>query len=311
MFRVESSRLGVTAINSSFLPDFLHRHQLPANYIETVQRWFIPLTEELSLKQKVLNRTLMVGVNGCQGSGKSTLVDFVAEYLSRQEGLSVVVLSLDDFYYSTEKRNQLADSIHPLLRTRGVPGTHDVNLIELVLSQLTKASGEVKLPRFNKAIDNPAPESKWPVVNTPVDIVLFEGWSWGVNAQDDSDLSEPQNGLEREQDQKGRWRRYVNEQIGRYYEPLYAQMDHWVMLKAPSFDQVFQWRLEQEQKLSRKSSGRDSSGVMDEAQVANFVQFFERLTQHALRDLPARCDQVFSLDETRAIVSGKSLPSEN
>ena len=154
MLRVESSCLGVTAINSSFLPDFLHRHQLPASYIETVQRWFIPLTEELRLKQKVLNRTLMVGVNGCQGSGKSTLVDFVAEYLSRQEGLSVAVLSLDDFYYSTEKRNQLAESIHPLLRTRGVPGTHDVNLIELVLSQLSKASGEVKLPRFNKAIDN-------------------------------------------------------------------------------------------------------------------------------------------------------------
>ena len=63
MFRVESSRLGVTAINSSFLPDFLHRHQLPASYIETVQRWFIPLTEELSLKQKVLKRTLLVGVN--------------------------------------------------------------------------------------------------------------------------------------------------------------------------------------------------------------------------------------------------------
>lgn len=277
---------------------FLTEHQLPDSYRTTALKWFIPLAEEIAEHQKGAPHPFFVGVNGCQGSGKSTLCDFLVHYFTSQN-LTAVTVSLDDFYLSKQHRLELGESVHPLLKTRGVPGTHNTRLANDTFTALGKA-GNVALPRFNKAIDDPFPADKWPVIQAPVDIVLMEGWCWGVDAQDEKALCEPANTLEAEEDPDGTWRRFVNDKIVSEYESLYDFMQYWVMLKGPSFEHVYKWRCEQEHKLAMKT-GKTGDGIMTDAQILRFIQHYQRLTEHAFATLPAKCNQVFELDENRII----------
>lgn len=223
-------------------------------------------------------------------------------YLESEAHLNCAVLSLDDFYLDQEARQQLAASIHPLLATRGVPGTHDTQLMEQTLSAL-KAGKPTLLPRFNKATDNPYPKDQWPQVTQPVDVVLMEGWCWGVPFQSESELIKAVNSLERRKDPQGLWRRYVNQQLQDAYQPLFELADIRLMLKAPSFDCVMQWRLEQEQKLAQKlNSSDDDSGVMSAEQIKHFISYFQRLTEHSLAHQPILSDVVWQLDPARRIL---------
>jgi len=281
---------------------FINQHQLPEDFIAVAKANFVPLAEKIIQQQKKQQAgPLFVGINGCQGSGKSTLSEFIHDYIHHHSTLNVIVLSLDDFYFPQEVRADLATRIHPLLKTRGVPGTHNTAHIQQIFSDLKQKKFPLHLPRFNKATDNPHPSEQWPEVEKTVDIVLFEGWCWGVEAQQDEQLIEPVNCLEKDSDPDLVWRSYVNQRLLEDYQPLYDQINLWVLLKAPSFSNVYQWRLEQETKLLQSATGNDRSGIMSEQQVLEFIQYYQRLTEHGLATLPERCDVVFHLTEERQI----------
>ncbi|MEW9796994.1 P-loop NTPase fold protein [Alteromonas sp. CYL-A6] len=284
------------------IPAFLATHRLPATYAAIAQHWFIPVAESIVRHQDSAKRPFVVGINGCQGSGKSTLAAFLAAYLSEHHGLSAVTVSLDDFYLAQTERNALAVKVHPLLATRGVPGTHNISLATSTFDRLGQY-GTTSLPRFNKAIDDPYPVTQWPVVNTPCDIVLFEGWCVGAPAQSDAALKTPVNALERDEDPLGIWRRFVNTQLATTYQSWFARIDYLLMLKAPSFRQVRTWREEQEHKLiaSLKERGESLSKTMSDDAIARFVQFYQRLTEHCLTELPSQCQQVLYLDDKRYV----------
>ncbi|GFD88890.1 kinase [Tenacibaculum sp. KUL152] len=278
---------------------FLATHQLPSSYAEIAQKWFTPLCERLLKHQEGASKPFVVGINGCQGSGKSTLTSFIEAFLTSVHGKRVVSLSIDDFYLDQSQRNALAIKVHPLLKTRGVPGTHDTTLALTTLRQLD--SGQpTALPRFNKATDNPQPKAQWPVVSESPDFVILEGWCVGVPAQSADDVKRPINHLEEVDDPLGIWRSFVNTELAGEYQALFNKIDYSVMLKAPSFDCVYQWRLEQEHKLAASVQGK-GAGIMSDEEVANFVQHYQRITEHALDCLPDRCDTVFILDSTRTI----------
>lgn len=284
------------------LSDFIKQHKLPEEFRLTVKEHYKPLADQFVSQFKISKNPYFVGINGCQGSGKSTLSDFIAEYLITQYQLNVVVMSLDDFYLSSEKRNKLADDIHPLLATRGVPGTHDVTALNHVLTQLSEHKTGFSIPKFNKATDEPLPESQWTSIKKPVDIILLEGWCWGVPPQTDEQLQIPINELELQHDVTGEWRSYVNQQLKIAYEPLYKKMDFWLALQAPSFDCVYQWRLEQEQKLQAKNISLSNSKVMSPAEVLNFTQYFQRLSLQGAGTISKHADAVFHLDYDRHII---------
>lgn len=246
----------------------------------------------------------VVGVNGAQGSGKTTLALRLKDQLARQYGLRAAVLSLDDLYLPRAARERLAAEVHPLLRTRGVPGTHDVGLGLRLLEELTRPGaaaepGATRIPVFVKALDDRAPEAQWRAVETPVDVVLFEGWCVGTPAQAEQELGEPVNALEALEDADGRWRRYVNRQLATAYAPLFARIDRLVFLQAPDFDSIFRWRMQQEQQnLEAARSAPGGAGVAaapSAEQLRRFIQHYERLTRHALAVLPARADAVAEL----------------
>ena len=110
---------------SDWLEPFLARERLPADYAEVVKGVGEPLAEDIA--SHVPAGGLVVGICGAQGSGKSTLTAVLRKLLEMR-GLRVASLSLDDLYLTRGERRELAARIHPLLATRGVPGTHDVEL---------------------------------------------------------------------------------------------------------------------------------------------------------------------------------------
>jgi D-glycerate 3-kinase len=290
--------------NDRNLHNFLKNNYLPLSFMETVDEWYMPLAERLSKHYASVGRTLLIGINGSQGSGKSTLAALLTQLLAENFGLKTIALSIDDFYLTRQSRLLLARQVHPLLETRGVPGTHDVSLMYATLKQLIRENSEVFIPRFDKSCDDRNPESEWGKVAAPFDIVIVEGWCLGTPAQTDEALRKPVNDLEAREDPDGSWRRYVNQQIKGRYQDVYRMMDIWIMLQAPTFDCVYQWRLEQEEKLADKlHQGEQENRVMTATQIKRFIQHYQRLTEYSLEQLPGRVHYLFRLDADRRIVS--------
>lgn len=240
----------------------------------------------------------IVGISGLQGTGKSTLAtQAVAVAVAR--GLRAAVLSLDDLYLDHDVRATLGRDVHPLLATRGPPGTHEVAL-GLAVFAAVRAGASVRLPRFDKLGDRRLPEHAWPEVG-PLDLLVFEGWCVGATAVDASALVEPLNALERDEDPDGTWRRWCNAALARDYPPLWAGPDALLFLQPPGFDIVPTWRWQQEQALQAAEPGRRG---MTRAEVDRFVQHYERVSRQALRTLPAIADRTVALDDARRLLHG-------
>ena len=286
---------------------WLAAERLPPAYAELAARYFAPLADRLAGLHSECGRPVLIGVNGSQGSGKSTGCAWLVQALRKEHGLSALALSLDDFYLTRAERAALATTVHPLLATRGVPGTHDIDLLRATLGHLMGQEGTtvVHVPRFDKASDDRAPAGRWDRIEAPVSVILLEGWCLGARPQPEEALTEPVNALEAEEDTDGRWRHYVNEALREAFLPLYEAVDCWVMLRAPSFECVYRWRLEQEHKLRARAG--TGTAVMSDDEVARFVQYFERLTRHCLAELPEHMDVIFSLDNDRRIISVEGL----
>lgn len=225
---------------------------------------------------------LLIGVQGAQGAGKTTRCRLWAEALTAR-GIDSLVLALDDFYLSRQSRQQLAATIHPLLASRGVPGSHDVARLERCLDQWRDQRWPLSLPSFDKSRDDCGSDRR---VDGPVQLVLLEGWCVGVPAEPDHALLQPLNPLEAEEDGSGLWRRYVNQQLGGPYRQLWQRLDGLISLEIPGFDWVARWRGQQEQELRQQHPEQG----MDEAALARFIAHFERLTRHALRVMPELAD---------------------
>ena len=243
---------------------------------------------------------LLIGVSGLQGSGKSTFARQLANAAAAR-GVSCGILSLDDFYLGRRTRQQLARDIHPLLATRGVPGTHDVDLLTATITELASASARspVALPRFDKGRDTRLPPSRWPRVTTPPQLILFEGWCVGLPPQAPDALTQAINALERMEDRDGVWRHWVNAQLGNAYARLWQRLDRLVVLEAPDFAVVTRWRDEQEDALRQRCAPQ----AMNAAALRRFLMHYERLSRHALRELPARADLRLLLRRDRTVLA--------
>jgi D-glycerate 3-kinase len=240
----------------------------------------------------------LAGLSGLQGSGKSRLAQQLAA-LANARGVPAVVLSLDDFYCGRRERARLAREVHPLLATRGVPGTHDIELLARTLAGLARANvrSPVLIPRFDKGADTRLPPSRWRRLTTAPRLILLEGWCVGIPAQFRGALARAINPLERDEDSDGRWRRWVNARLAAAYVPLWRRLDTLITLEAPTFAIVSHWREEQERALWQ----RRAPHAMDAAALARFLMHYERLSRHALRELPAHADLRIILRPDRSV----------
>lgn len=282
---------------------FLDRHRLTTDYLSTANRWFQPLIENFCMQYDAGQAPTVLGINGCQGSGKSTLADYLCCMIAERLDISTIALSLDDFYLTRAERSELASKVHPLLATRGVPGTHDVALAIDCIDSL-RAGNKTVITRFDKKIDDRVAADKPEVVTEPLGLIVLEGWCLGAQPQPELALSTPINSLEQVEDPDGIWRNYVNRALQGDYQRLFASIDQMIMLQAPSFETVHQWRVEQERKMVERvlEQGLDTPPeAMNEAQIQRFIQHFQRITEDVLRELPSRVDHLFELDQQRRI----------
>jgi len=272
---------------------FLQRNQLPDSYLAMAKEWFHPLLADISQRAQVSEGPQVVFINGSQGSGKSTLADYLCTSTAEQQGSQCVALSLDDFYLTREQRIELARDVHPLLATRGVPGTHDIPLAMATIKSLIMGQDETLITRFDKSIDDRYPVQDCLTLSGPVGLIILEGWCVGATPQSDEALETAINRLEQQEDTQGLWRAYSNNALAGTYQRLFEMADSLVMLRAPSFDSIFKWRLEQERKMSMP--------LMDEAEILRFIQHYQRLTEHCLLEIPKRADHLFQLNSERQI----------
>ncbi len=244
-------------------------------------------------RQTVAHSPLVIGICGAQASGKSTLAAAVVAVLEA-DGIAAATLSLDDLYLTRAERAVLARDVHQLFATRGPPGTHDIALGLATLDAL--AHGEpAPLPRFDKAADDRLPRENWPRPPHDCQVLLFEGWCVGARPQTPDALARPVNALERDEDPQAIWRTHANAALAGDYQRLFARIDRLVLLAAPDWDVVGQWREEAEAKLRATAPG-----AMDEREVRRFVQLYERLSRHIVTEMPARADLLVALDRHRS-----------
>lgn len=288
----------MSASDPDWLSDFMRDERLDAGFAEIFRRLHHPLAQRIGAAARAHGRRgFVAGLSGPQGAGKSTLMAAVARLLE-DEGLKVAVLSLDDLYLTRAERLVLAREVHPLLATRGPPGTHDVTLGLSVLDGLA-GQGAIALPRFDKAADDRAPSEAWPVFDGPAGVVLLEGWCLGARPQGSAALAAPVNTLERDEDPDGAWRGYIDGALAGPYRDLFARIDWLAVLTAPDFATVRAWRRQQEAKLQATLAARGERGGLDPAALERFLDHYERLTAWCAKDLPALADLHMALDAAR------------
>jgi len=252
-----------------------------------------PATLVTRLLDDALPGVRILGLSGLQGSGKSTLAAQLVSAAAAR-GLRALALSLDDLYLDLSEREALAREVHPLLITRGPPGTHDVALACALLDAL-RAGARVEVPRFDKLTDR---RSHF-ITAEAIDLVIFEGWCVGVSPEPDAALTPPLNALERIEDPDARWRRWCNQALARDYPRLWQRLERLVFLQPPGFGIVREWRWQQQQALHARHPAHPP---MPRHALDRFIQHYERVSRHALRTLPARADDIVRLDASRRVM---------
>ena len=255
-----------------------------AEKIKSLKKIYIPISFWIENKYKKKGETLILGFSGGQGSGKTTATGILKIILKKFFKRRIHVSSIDDFYKTLVDRNKISNKIHPLLKTRGVPGTHDINLVKNFFNIIRKKKfKKIKLPKFEKAMDNRLGKKYWFNIKQKPEIIILEGWCVGARPQPNSLIKRPINILEKYEDKDLKWRQYVNEKIKKEYKKLFVMIDHLIFMKIPNFKVVFKWRLQQEKKLKKNS--HSNKKIMSYNEIKRFIMFYERITLQMMKDL--------------------------
>ena len=266
-----------------------------------IKNFLIPICFWIA-KKADNKKPYFVGLAGGQGTGKTTISSILKIILEKYFKLKVFKISIDDFYKTRKERIALSKKVHPMLLTRGVPGTHDINMmLDFFKKSKSKKFKKLNLPNFNKAIDDRFPKNKWNTINKRPDVIIFEGWCVGARAETNKTLKKSVNSMEKANDQKLVWRKYVNQQLKTKYKKLYSQLNCMIYLKAKNFSLLQKWRLKQEHKLWLKTKKKANHKIMSKGDVINFMQTYQRITQNMFKNMPKYSSIILNLNSNHQI----------
>ncbi|KAI5949794.1 hypothetical protein KGF57_004617 [Candida theae] len=208
-------------------------------------------------------KPLTVGVSGPQGSGKTYLASHLTQTLrDNYPKLRFIQFSVDDFYLKRSEQEKVtqeaAQDDNKLLFGRGLPGTHDLSLLQSVLHRICNNYKNdwvpVTIPFYDKSAfgglgDRSSTEGC--TLNEPVDVVICEGWFNGFMPLDQNLLSiryftSPVDSILQ------RHRLYqlqdINLRLSKY-SSIWEMFTHFVILQTDTVENVYKWRIEQEHAL--------------------------------------------------------------
>jgi len=267
-----------------------------------IKKYLIPVSCWISKKCKTT--PYFIGLAGGQGSGKTTISSILKIILTKYFKLNVFKISIDDLYKTRKDRISLSKKIHPMLLTRGVPGTHDINIMIKFFENLkNKKFKKLKLPKFDKSIDDRRSKKFWYTINKRPDVIILEGWCVGAKSENNKSLKRNVNSLEKTNDKMMIWRKFVNNNLKNSYKNLFSQINCLIYLKAKNFKLLQQWRLKQEKKLLIKSKQKKNSKIMNKAAVINFMQTYQRITQNMFKYAPKYSSIILNLNSNHQINS--------
>ena len=268
--------------------------------IKSLKKIYIPLTFWIENKYKEKGKILFLGFSGGQGTGKTTTTGILKIILNKYFKRKVQVISIDNFYKTEKERNKMSNTIAPLFKTRGVPGTHDINLINKFFNLIKrKKFKRFKIPKFEKSLDDRLKRKYWLTINQKPEIVILEGWCVGAKPQTKSLIKKPVNTLEQSEDKKLIWRKYVNERLRKEYKKIFSRLDHLIFMKIPNFNMVFKWRLLQESKLRKKTYSNKK--IMSYNEIKRFIMFYERITLQMTKDLSKSASVVMMMKKSHEV----------
>ena len=267
-----------------------------------IKKYLIPVSCWISKKCKTT--PYFIGLAGGQGTGKTTISSILKIILTKYFKLNVFKISIDDLYKTRKDRMSLSKKIHPMLLTRGVPGTHDINIMIKFFENLkNKKFKKLKLPTFDKSIDDRRSKKFWYTINNRPDVIILEGWCVGAKSENNKSLKRNVNSLEKTNDKMMIWRKFVNNNLKNSYKNLFSQINCLIYLKAKNFKLLQQWRLKQEKKLLIKSKQKKNSKIMNKAAVINFMQTYQRITQNMFKYAPKYSSIILNLNSNHQINS--------
>ena len=265
----------------------LTNKNFPKKYIS---QYIIPIINNLYHSKN--NKFIL---SGSQGSGKSTLGKLLKLVIEKFYKKKVMLLSIDDYYLSKNERIKLSKKIHPLLLTRGVPGTHDIKALKYHINQFQNQNFPISTPIFNKLKDDISKKRK--VIHN-AQILLLEGWCCGSVPIANQYLFKNINSLENTYDKNTNWRKYYNSLLRNEYKSVFSLFDKKIYIKAPSFKYVLKWRYAQEK---RNASNSDNKNIMNKAKLKEFIQHYEKLTKWMMLTMPNQADILIKINSNQKI----------
>ena len=273
------------------------------NKEKMIKSFLIPVSFWIASKTKS-KRPFIVGLGGGQGTGKTTITSIISIILKKYFKLNVFKISIDDFYKTRKERFLLSKKLHPLLMSRGVPGTHDINIMLDFFKKVKKSKFKsLRLPKFNKAIDDRCKKKLWYLIKKRPDVIIFEGWCVGARAEKNNTLKKAINSLEKIDDLKLVWRKFVNQQLKSKYKKLYNHLNTLLYLKVKNFSLLQRWRLKQEKKLWLKNKKLSNNKIMSKKEVIRFMQTYQRVTQNMIKGAPKYASIILNLNSNHQIKS--------
>ena len=259
---------------------------------------YVNKTIKRIFKEIILSKKKKFIISGSQGCGKTTLLKLIKNNFKNFYNIDPLCISLDDYYLTKKQRNDLSKRIHPLLETRGVPGTHATEKITKTIQLFDKKKYPIKIPKFDKLNDDRLPFSQ--IITSKKNMIFLEGWCCGCPPLSNSFLQKNLNNIEKA-DSEYIWRKYYNKKLKKEYKLIFNHFEYLIYFKIPSFDCVLKWRIKQEKRLKLKK--KKNINYMNKIEIKDFISYYEKITTWMMKNTLSKSDLTIKINKNQKIQS--------
>jgi len=259
---------------------------------------YVNKTIKRIFKEIILSKKKKFIISGSQGCGKTTLLKLIKNNFKNFYNIDPLCISLDDYYLTKKQRNDLSKRIHPLLETRGVPGTHATEKITKTIQLFDKKKYPIKIPKFDKLNDDRLPFSQ--IITSKKNMIFLEGWCCGCPPLSNSFLQKNLNNIEKT-DSEYIWRKYYNKKLKKEYRLIFKHFEYLIYFKIPSFDCVLKWRIKQEKRLKLKK--KKNINYMNKIEIKDFISYYEKITTWMMKNTLSKSDLTIKINKNQKIQS--------